>query len=86
MLGFLGTGTVVEVLKQRGTWHCSSDLLNMAANTRASWSADDLRLAGDTLSGPEGFLGFWLRKKLHTSLSCMTNSGPGGPGTESDHR
>ena len=35
MLGFLGTGTVVEVLKHRGTWHRSSDLLNRAMNTGA---------------------------------------------------
>ena len=86
MLGFLGTGTVVKVLKHRGTWHCSSDLLNRAVNTGASWSAHDLRVAGDTLSGPDAFLGFWLRKRLLTSLSCMTNGGPGGPGTASDPR
>ena len=46
-----------------GTWHCSSDLLNRAVKTGASWSAHDLRVAGDTLSGPDAFLGFWLRKK-----------------------
>ena len=86
MLGFLGTGTMVEVFKHRGTWHCSSDLLNRAVNTGASWSAHDLRVAGDTLSGPGAFLGFWLRKRLLTSVSCMTNGGAGGPGTASDPR
>ena len=79
MLGFLGTGAMVEVLKHRGAWHRSSDLLNRAVNTGASWSARDLRVAGDTLSGSDAFLGFWLRKRLLTSLSCMTNGGPGGP-------
>ena len=83
MLGFLGTGIMVEVLKHRGKWHCSSDLLNRAVNTRASWSAHGLRVAGDTLSGPDAFLGFWLRKRL---LTCVTHGGPGGPGTASDHR
>ena len=66
-----GTGTMVEVLKHRGTWHCSSDLLKRAVNTGASWSAHDLRVAGDTLSGPDAFLGFWLRKRLLTSL-CIS--------------
>ena len=86
MLGFFGMGTMEEVLKHCGTWHFSSDLSNRAANTGANWSAHDLRVAGDTLSGPDASLGFLLRKRLHTSLSCTTNSGPGGPGTASDHR
>ena len=84
MLDFLGMGTMVEVLKYQEMWHCSSDL-NRAANTGASWSAHDLRVAGD-MSGPGAFLGFWLWKRLLTSLSCMMNGGPGGPGTASDHK
>ena len=84
--GLLGNGTMVEVLKHRGTCNCSSDLLNRAMNTGASWSAHDLRVAGDTLLGRDAFLGFWLQKRLLTSLSCITNDGPGGPGTASDHR
>ena len=63
-----------------------SDLLNRAVNTGASWSAHDLRVAEDTLSGPDAFLGFRLRKRLLTTLSCMTNGVPGGPGTASDPR
>ena len=84
--GLLGNRHYGGGLKHRGTWHCSSDLLNRAVNTGASWSAHDLRVAGDTLSGPDAFLGFWLRKRLLTSVSCMTNGGASGPGTASDHR
>ena len=34
-----------------GTWHCSSNLLNRAVNTGASWSAQNLRVARDTSDG-----------------------------------
>jgi len=36
ILGFLGMEMVVEVLKQAGTWHVSSEVLKMPVNTRDS--------------------------------------------------
>ena len=71
MLGFLRMGTMVEVLKYRGTWHCSSDLLNGAANTEPTGLH---AVAGDTLSGPDAFLVFWLRKRLPSLSSGSVGS------------
>ncbi len=49
---------MVEHLKHEGTSHSSSDLLNMFVKMGASWSAQVLRQAGDTLSGPGAFVLF----------------------------
>ncbi len=43
---------MVERLKHEGTSHSSSDLLNNFVKIGASWSAQDFRQAGVTLSGP----------------------------------
>ena len=41
---FLGTGMMVEVLKQAGTWHDFSEELKMSVNTGDSWSAQCFRM------------------------------------------
>ncbi len=56
MLGFFGTGMMVKHLKHWGTYHSTSDLLKMFVKMGASWTAQVLRQAGDTLSGPGAFL------------------------------
>ncbi len=45
---------MIEHLKHEGTSH--SDLLKIFVEMGASWSAQVLRQAGDTLSGPGAFL------------------------------
>ncbi len=47
---------MVERLKHEGTSHSSSDLLKICVKMGASWSAQDFRQAGVTLSGPGAFL------------------------------
>ncbi len=44
-----------EHLKHERTLHSSSDLLKIFVKMGASWSAQDLRQAGDTLSDPGAF-------------------------------
>ena len=39
---------MVEVLKQAGTWHVSSEVLEMSVNTGDSWSAQCFRVGGET--------------------------------------
>ncbi len=46
----------MEQLKHEGTLHSSSDLLKIFVKMGVSWSAQDLRQAGDTLSGRGAFL------------------------------
>ncbi len=58
---------MVECLKNGGTLHSSSDLLKIFVKMRASWSAQDFRLAGVTLSGPGAFFLFCFWKTWHTS-------------------
>ena len=41
--GFLGTGMMVEDLRQAGTWHVSREVMKMVLNTGDSWSAQCLR-------------------------------------------
>jgi len=64
--GFLGTGLIVEVLKQAGTWHVSSEVLKMSVNTGDSWSEQCFKVDGETDSAPAAFC---LLKM--TSLSWM---------------
>ncbi len=52
IFGFLGTGMMVERLKQEGTSHSSSDLLKINVKMDDSWTAQALRQAGETPSGP----------------------------------
>ncbi len=63
---------MVERLKHEGTSHSSSDLLKICVKMGASWSAQDLRQAGDTPSGPGAFLqGLVLSCPV---LSCLVLS------------
>src|SRR4029434_55109 len=55
---FLGTGMMVERLKQEGTSHSSRDLLKIRVKMGASWSAQTFRQEGNTPSGPGAFLIF----------------------------
>ncbi len=56
ILGFFGTGMMVECLNQEGTSHSFSDLLKICEKMGASWSAQVFRQAGVTPSGPGAFL------------------------------
>jgi len=49
---FLWTGVMMEVLKQAGTWHVSSEVLKMPVNTRDGRLAQSFRVEGETESGP----------------------------------
>ncbi len=71
IFGFLGTGMMVERLKQEGTSHSSSDLLKLDD----SWTAQALRQAGETPSGTLAFLTFCLLKTLITSSSQILSTG-----------
>ncbi len=51
-----------EHLKNEGTLHSSSDVLKIFVKMGASWPAQVLRQAGDTLSGPSAFLLFFTLK------------------------
>ncbi len=68
---------MVEHLKHEGNSHSSSDLLKIFVKMGASWSAQVLRQAGDTLSGPGAFLLFSL-KTWRMSSSLIFCGGEGG--------
>ncbi len=70
---------MVECLKHEGTSHSSSDLLKICVKMGASWSAQDLRQAGDTPSGPGAFLLFFM-KTCRTSSSLIFSAGVGERG------
>ncbi len=70
---------MVEHLNHEGTSHSSSDLLKIFVKMGASWSAQVLRQAGDTLSGPGAFLLFSL-KTWRTSSSLVFSAGVGEKG------
>ncbi len=69
---------MVEHLKHAGTSHSSSDLLKIFVKTGASWSAQVLRQAGDTLSGPGVFLLLFYLKTWCTSLIFSAGGGRDG--------
>ncbi len=64
ILGSFGTGMMVEHLKHGGTSHSSSDLLKICVKMGASWSAQVLSQAGDTLSRSWCFPSFVLSEDL----------------------
>ncbi len=74
--GLLGTGIMVERLKQQGTSHSSRDLLKICVKMGASWSAQTFRQAGEIPSGPEAFLDFCFLKTLNAGRVA----GEGGSG------
>ncbi len=67
-------------LKHEGTSHSSSDLLKIFVKMGASWSAQDFRQAGVTLSGPGAFLLLFFLKTWHKSSSpiCSPDVGERG--------
>ncbi len=68
---------MVEHFKHEGTSHSFSDLLKIFVKMGASWSAQVLRQAGDTLSGPGAFLLLFSLKTWHTSSSLIFSAGVG---------
>ncbi len=60
-----------------GTTHCSSDLLKICVKMGASWSAQDFRQTGVTLSGPGAFLLLFILKTLRMSSSLICSAGVG---------
>ncbi len=71
---------MVESLKHEGTLHSSSDLLKIFVKMGASWSAQVLRQAGDTLSGPGAFPLLFSLKTWCTSSSLIFSAGVGDRG------
>ncbi len=70
---------IVERLKHEGTSHSSSDLLKICVKMGASWSAQDLRQAGDTV-WPGAFLLLFFMKTCCTSSSLIFSAGVGERG------
>ncbi len=66
---------MVDHLKHEGTLHSSSDLLKIFVKMRSSWSAQVLRQAGDTLSGPGAFLLLFSLKTWRMSSSLIFSVG-----------
>ncbi len=60
-----------------GTTHSSSDLLKICVKMGASWSAQDFRQTGVTLSGPGAFLLLFILKTLRMSSSLICSAGVG---------
>ena len=75
--GFLGTGIIVELLKQEGTSHSFSYLLKIWVKMGASWSAKSFRQEGKMPSGPGAFLVLCCLKSWHTSSSQILNDSGG---------
>ncbi len=80
ILGFFGTGMMVDLLKQEGTSHSSSDLLNICVKMGARWSAQVFKQARVTLSGPGAFLLLIFLKTWCTSSSLIWSTGVGRRG------
>ncbi len=66
---------MVECLKHEGTSHSSSDMLKIFVKMGACWSAQVLRQAGDTLSGPGDFLLLFSLKTWRTSSLLIFSAG-----------
>ncbi len=65
------------LVKDEGISHSSSDLLKIFVKMGASWSAQVLRQAGDTLSGPGAFLPLFSLKTWCISSSLIFSPGVG---------
>ena len=68
-LAFLGTGTMLAILKHVGTADWDRDRLNMSINKPASWSAHALRTRLEMPSGPPALQGL---KHLNAFLTSAT--------------
>ena len=77
MVGFLGTGMMVELLKHEGSSHSSRDLLNICVYIGASCEAQTLRQDGETLSGPAA-LRLCLRNTYNMHLFLTYDEGGDG--------
>lgn len=69
---FLGTGMIVETLKQAGTRYVSSE--KMSVNIGDSWSAQCSRVEGEAGSGPAALRVFCLlnsHNPLHSEPDMM---------------
>ncbi len=75
-------GMMVEHLKHEGTLHSFSDLLKICVKIGASWSAQDFRQTGVTLSGPGAFLLLFFLKTWCTSASLICSAGVGRGGLQ----
>jgi len=62
----LGTGTIVDHLKQAGNRDSARERLNIVMNTGASWLAQVFKNHQDMPSGPAAFLVFTLIRALLT--------------------
>lgn len=62
MLGFLGIGVTVVLLKHAGTHIVDSDRIKMVVKTSASSAAQYLSTRPGTPTGPAAFLGLMLQK------------------------
>ncbi len=69
---------MVERLKHEGTSQSSCDLLTFLVKMGASWSAQDFRQAGVTLSEPGDFFPFLLLEDLAYFVFADLNCRCGG--------
>src|SRR4029434_5438706 len=68
-LAFLGTGTMVVLLKQVGSTDRLRRRLKMSLKTPASWSAQPLRALPEMSSGPGALRGLIILKQCLTSAT-----------------
>src|SRR4029434_10898160 len=73
-LVFLGTGTMVVLLKQVGSTEMLRERLKMSLKTPASWSAQPLRALPDMPSGPGALRGVIFLKQCLTSATVIVGT------------
>src|SRR4029434_11219594 len=73
-LAFLGTGTMVVLLKQVGSTDMLRERLKMLLKTPASWSAQPLRALPDMTSGPGALRGLIFLKNRFTSATVIVGT------------
>ena len=72
---FLGTGIIVDNLKQWGTICNVTEVLKISVNTGVNWSAQCLRVDVSIPSGPGAFRTFCFRRTCLTSVSSIVIGG-----------
>lgn len=74
----LGSGMIVDLVKQAGTTAWDKEVLKMSANTPVSPWTNSLKTRPGTLSGPDGFRGLIIQNVLLTSIAdVMKGDSPG---------